>query len=127
MFFNQNPSRALYSGQRGGAVVQAISNHQIAQWIGTLSQTQKPVITRIREHHSRSLEKRLKRLATRRRTYSTSDGCRRRGLRRTARAQRDLLRGPPPARQRVVQTALGATISWDALVDEARAAGPLKP
>jgi hypothetical protein len=39
----------------------------------------------------------------------------------------DLLRGPPPARQRVVQTALGAPISWDALVDEARAAGPLKP
>jgi len=39
----------------------------------------------------------------------------------------DLLHAPPPARQRVVQTALGATISWDALVDEARAAGPLKP
>lgn len=39
----------------------------------------------------------------------------------------DLLRAPPPARTRVVQTALGATISWEALVDEARAAGPLKP
>jgi glucan phosphoethanolaminetransferase (alkaline phosphatase superfamily) len=38
----------------------------------------------------------------------------------------DLLRAPPPARQRVVQTALGATVPWDALVDEARAAGPLR-
>lgn len=38
----------------------------------------------------------------------------------------DLLRAPPPPRRRVVQTALGATISWDALVDEARAAGPRK-
>ena len=39
----------------------------------------------------------------------------------------DLLRGPPPARQRVVQTAPGATVSWDALLEEARAAGPLAP
>ena len=38
----------------------------------------------------------------------------------------DLLRGPPPARQRVVQTTLGATIAWNALVAEARVAGPPK-
>ena len=37
----------------------------------------------------------------------------------------DLLARPVPARQRVVQLALGRTIAWQALVDEARAAGPL--
>ena len=40
----------------------------------------------------------------------------------------DLLAGPPPPpRERVVQTALARTISWPALLDEARAAGPLDP
>ena len=35
----------------------------------------------------------------------------------------DLLRRPVPARRRVVQLALDATIGWDTLVEEARAAG----
>ena len=37
----------------------------------------------------------------------------------------DLLARRVPARRRVVQLALDATIAWDTLVDEARAAGPL--
>jgi len=37
----------------------------------------------------------------------------------------DLLARPVPARQRFVQTAPGRTITWQALVDETRAAGPL--
>jgi len=45
------------------------------------------------------------------------------------RAQRvDLLaQKVPPHRRRLTQRALGATITWDTLVDEARAAGPLAP
>jgi len=39
----------------------------------------------------------------------------------------DLLRPSLPARRRVVQEALGTTILWDELVEEARAAGPFKP
>ena len=39
----------------------------------------------------------------------------------------DLLAQTVPARRRVVQPSLDATIAWDTLVDEARAAGPLAP
>ena len=42
-------------------------------------------------------------------------------------ARTDLLRLQPGARERVVQLSLDATITWDALVEEARAAGPLAP
>ena len=39
----------------------------------------------------------------------------------------DLLAQTVPARRRVVQLSLDATIAWDTLVDEARAAGPPAP
>ena len=40
-------------------------------------------------------------------------------------AASSLLNGPPPFRERVLQSSLDATIPWDSLVEEARAAGPL--
>jgi glucan phosphoethanolaminetransferase (alkaline phosphatase superfamily) len=39
----------------------------------------------------------------------------------------DLLARPVPARQRIVQRTLDATLAWQTLVDEATAAGPLPP
>jgi len=39
----------------------------------------------------------------------------------------DLLAQPVPERQRVVQVARGRAVAWQALVDEARAAGPAAP